>query len=159
MAPMGFLVDVQLFNFAQERLFFIAKQGAKLVGFLSAVSIYARDGWLFEDLMRSHDHPMAPSSLSSTPACRKLRCASHACLTLGMALLVAAVPRRLGWLRELTRPFYDFTGVLRSRQSLVRVRGLFLLVPTENSHTRALLNSLRDFYWRQLRGVSAFRRW
>src|SRR6185436_3198642 len=58
LAPMGFLVDVQPFVFAEERRYFVAEQGGVLVGFLAAIPVYARRGWLFEDLLRD---PRAPN--------------------------------------------------------------------------------------------------
>lgn len=51
MAPMGFLVQLDLFTYADERRFFVAE-------LLSAVPLYARDGWFFEDVLR---HPLAPN--------------------------------------------------------------------------------------------------
>jgi hypothetical protein len=72
-APMGFLVQIDPFAFADRRRFFIAEldgsagksagksvgrsAGRKIVGFLGVIPIYARDGWFFEDFLRDPDAP------------------------------------------------------------------------------------------------------
>lgn len=57
LAPMGFLVELSLFEHIDEHLYFVAEQRGELVGFLSAVPVHARRGWLFEDLLRARRAP------------------------------------------------------------------------------------------------------
>src|SRR6185437_12738652 len=63
MAPMGFLVDVQPFDFASERRYFVAERDGAVVGFLAAVPIYARRGWLLEDFLRDPHAPNGTAEL------------------------------------------------------------------------------------------------
>jgi phosphatidylglycerol lysyltransferase len=58
MAPMGFLVRLEPFGFADEHRYYAAYRDGALVGFLSLVPIYARGGFFFEDLLRD---PAAPN--------------------------------------------------------------------------------------------------
>jgi len=53
LAPMGFLVKVELFSFAAERRYFVARRSGTIVAFLGVIPIYARRGWFFEDFIRS----------------------------------------------------------------------------------------------------------
>jgi hypothetical protein len=51
MEPLDFLVAVKPFRAANEHLYFVAERGGEAVQFLSAVPIYARHGWLMEDML------------------------------------------------------------------------------------------------------------
>ncbi|MBK8173368.1 MAG: DUF2156 domain-containing protein [Sandaracinaceae bacterium] len=147
MAPMGFLVGVEPFTFANERRFYVAEQGERLVGFLSAVPIYARNGWLLEDLLRVHDAPNGTAELLIDAAMRDAASDGARLVTLGMAPLSGEIPRRLKWIRELARPLYDFGGVHAFKNKL-RPDGwepLFLLTPTRDARWPALVESLRAF--------------
>src|SRR5690606_32560487 len=52
MEPMSFLVEVEPVYASGEHLYFVAERGGDAVQFLSAVPIYARRGWLMEDMLR-----------------------------------------------------------------------------------------------------------
>jgi len=54
---MAFLVHVDPFTFLDERRYFVAERDGRPVGFLSAIPIYARPGWFFEDFLRDRDAP------------------------------------------------------------------------------------------------------
>jgi phosphatidylglycerol lysyltransferase len=110
MAPMGFLVDVQPFAFADERRYFLAEQAGRVVAFLAAVPVYARSGWLLEDLLRDPAAPNGTAELVVDTAMRALAEEGSAYVTMGLAPLAGA----RGWLRvarEWSRALYDFEGV------------------------------------------------
>ena len=58
MAPMDFLVRLELFSFTEERRCFVAELGGRVVGVAGVVPVPARAGWFIEDLVRD---PSAPN--------------------------------------------------------------------------------------------------
>ena len=118
LAPMGFLVDVQPFVFAEERRYFVAEQGGVLVGFLAAIPVYARRGWLFEDLLRDPRAPNGTAELLIDTAMRAF--AEQGChyATLGLAPLAGSVTGPLGLFRRYAASLYDFRGVYAFRAKL-----------------------------------------
>jgi lysylphosphatidylglycerol synthetase-like protein (DUF2156 family) len=111
MAPMGFLVDVQPFAFADERRYMVAEQDGRVVAFLAAVPVFARGGWFIEDLVRRPDAPNGTAELLVDATMRALAREGSHYVTLGLAPLAGSVT---GWLRvarEQTRALYDFEGL------------------------------------------------
>lgn len=118
MAPMGFLVDVQPFDFASERRCFVAEQDDRIVGLLVAVPVYVRRGWLFEDLLRAQGAPNGTSELLIDAAMRAVAREGSRYVTLGLAPLSGGVE---GWLRAFRAcgaALYDFDGVRRFKAKL-----------------------------------------
>lgn len=118
MAPMGFLVDVEPFSFAGERLYFVAEQAGRIVGFLAAVPIYGRDGWLFEDVLRDTGAPNGTTELLVNAAMRAAAGRGSRYVTLGLAPLAGPVRGWMGILREYSASLYDFRGVHAFRSRL-----------------------------------------
>jgi phosphatidylglycerol lysyltransferase len=117
LAPMGFLVDVQPFTFMDQRRYFVAERDGALVGFLAAVPIYARRGWLLEDLMRDPAAPNGTAELLIDTAMRALAAEGSRYVTLGLAPLA----RTTGWLglaRRYASLLYDFDGIQAFRRKL-----------------------------------------
>ena len=147
MPAMGFLVDVHPFAFGEERRYFVAEQGERVVGFLAAVPIYARGGWLFEDLLRDPDAPNGVTEQLVDAAMRAL--AEEGCrfATLGQVPL-AGVER--GWLkavRDRTRWLYDFEG-LRAFKAKLRPdvwEEICLAFPEGDAETLAVVDILAAF--------------
>lgn len=125
MAPMGFLVDIEPYRFAQERRYWAAEVDGRLVGFVAAVPIFARgrDGlidahadattggaWLVEDLLRAPEAPNGMNELLIDNAMRSFAKDGATFVTLGMVPL-AGVDRWLARVRDATRVFYDFAGL------------------------------------------------
>jgi lysylphosphatidylglycerol synthetase-like protein (DUF2156 family) len=111
MAPMGFLVDVQPFAFADERRYMVAEQDGRVVAFLAAVPVFARGGWFIENLVRRPDAPNGTAELLIDATMRRLAGEGSHYVTLGLAPLAGSVT---GWLRvarEQTRALYDFEGL------------------------------------------------
>ncbi len=146
MAPMGFLVDVQPFGFARERRYFVAEREGAVVGFLAAVPVYARNGWLFEDLLRSPDAPNGTAELVFDAAMRALAAEGSHYVTLGLAPLAGAS----GWLgvaKVWTRALYDFDGV-RAFKAKLRPHAwepIYLAYPEGTLANVALYDALAAF--------------
>lgn len=116
MEPMGFLVALEPFQVAREHRYLAAERDGELVGFLSAVPIYARRGWLVEDTLRS---ARAPNGTSEALLDGLMR-AVEGCemVTLGLAPLSGDIARWQRIARFVTRPLYDFRGVRAFKERL-----------------------------------------
>lgn len=122
LAPMGFLVELAPFEFVEERLYLVAEVESVVVGFLAAAPIYARDGWLVENLLRVHDAPNGTAELLVDNAMRIAADSGSRMLTLGLAPLAGPLPRRLRIARAMSTPLYDFRG-LHAFKSRLRPHG------------------------------------
>jgi phosphatidylglycerol lysyltransferase len=147
MARMGFLVDVQPFAFARERRYVVAERDGSVVAFLAAVPVYARSGWLLEDLLRDPSAPNGTAELVVDFAMRTL--AAEGCLyvTLGLAPLAGPVSGWLRLARAWSRALYDFEGV-RAFKAKLRPRGwepIYLAFSGESSGNAALRDALAAF--------------
>ena len=112
MPPMGFLVDVQPFDRAEERRFWAAERDGAIVAFLVAVPIPARSGWLIEDLLRDPEAaPSGSAELLIDAAMRGLAAEGSRHVTLGLAPLSGEVHGWLRVLRDRSSLLYDFHGV------------------------------------------------
>jgi phosphatidylglycerol lysyltransferase len=146
MAPMGFLVDVQPFGFPEERRYFVAERAGRVVAFLAAVPIYARGGWLLEDLLRDPAAPNGTTELVVDVAMRALAEEGSRYVTLGLAPLAGAS----GWLgvvKEWTRALYDFEGV-RAFKAKLRPHAwepIYLAYAQGTSANAALFDALAAF--------------
>lgn len=107
--PMGFVVGLAPFEQAERHRYLVAERGGGVVGFLSAVPIPARRGWLVEDVLRSFDAPNGTTELL-LDACMRV-VAEAEVVTLGLAPLAGPVPWWLRLARRGARPLYDFTGL------------------------------------------------
>ncbi len=147
MAAMGFLVDIQPFEFAHERRYFVAERGDELVGFLCAVPVFARGGWLFEDLLRDPHTPNGTTELIIDAAMRAVASEGSAYVTLGLAPLAGDVPTWLGRVREWTSALYDFDGIRSFKAKLAPHAWdpIFLAYPPDTSPNVALYDVLTAF--------------
>jgi phosphatidylglycerol lysyltransferase len=147
MAPMGFLVDVQPFAFPDERLYIVAEQGGRVVGFLSAVPVYARGGWFFEDLLRDPDAPNGTAELLVDAGMRAAAARGAQMVTLGLAPLAGRVPAPLRVASVVGAPLYDFRG-LHAFKSKLRPdawQPVYLAAAPRRSTWIALVDSLKAF--------------
>ena len=144
---MGFLVDVQPFHFAAERRYFVAERDGALVGFLAAVPIYARGGWLLEDFLRDPRAPNGTSELLIDAAMRALGDEGSRYVTLGLAPLAGPVRGTLRAARTLSSALYDFEG-LRAFKAKLQPHAwepIFLAHPPGSSSHVALVDALAAF--------------
>ena len=111
MPPMGFLVQVHAYEHLEERRCFVAERDGRVVGFLAAVPVYARGGWLFEDLLRDPAAPNGTGELLVEAAMRAAAAEGSRYVTLGLVPLAGPLP---AWLRVARRSgggLYDFEGL------------------------------------------------
>ena len=147
LAPMGFLVELAPFALPEERLYLVAEAAGVVVGFLAAVPIYARDGWLVENLLRVHDAPNGTAELLVDGAMRIAAESGSRMLTLGLAPLAGPLPRRLRIARAFSTPLYYFRG-LHAFKSRLRPHGweaIHVAAAPGASPWVALFDGLRAF--------------
>ncbi|WNG40661.1 DUF2156 domain-containing protein [Archangium violaceum] len=111
MAPMGFLVQLSPYAWADERRSFVAERNGEVVAFLSAVPVYARNGWFVQHLLRDKKAPNGTAELLVDAVMRAAATEGRSYLTLGLAPLAGEVA---GWLRAarlVGTPLYDFEGL------------------------------------------------
>jgi hypothetical protein len=145
MAPMGFLVAMEPFHAPEEHLYFVAEREGELVQFMSAVPVYARPGWLLEDVARS---PGAPNGTTEALLDRLMReVGEDETVTLGLAPLSGPVSRWLRVARFVSRPMFDFAALRSFRQRLrpLRWEGVWLFYSEGDHPAVHLLDCLRAF--------------
>ena len=101
MPPMGFLVQVHFHSDLGESRCFAATLEGDLVGLLSMVPVFARAGWLVENLVRSPEAPNGTAELLIDAAMRAAAADGSRYLTLGLSPLAGAVGP---WLRVAHGP-------------------------------------------------------
>jgi phosphatidylglycerol lysyltransferase len=147
MAPMGFLVRVDPFSLVAERRIFVAELAGKVVAFLAMVPVYARGGWLFEDLVADPSAPNGTSELLIDQAMRTAAEEGSRYATLGLAPLSGEVS---GWLRTAGRlgaRLYNFEG-LRAFKNKLRPshwEPIFLSYPPGQNGALTMLDVLSAF--------------
>ncbi len=147
MPPMHFLVEVApLWHLAQRRLF-VAERASEVIGVLSLAPVPARRGWLFEHLLRDPKAPNGTSELLVDVAMRALARDDVSWATLGLAPLAGTVPTWLRWTRTLSRPLFNFDGLVAFKRKLrpQRWEPIYLAFPVGQSSAVALLDGLRAF--------------
>lgn len=147
MPSMRFLVDIQLFAFAEERRYFVAERGNDVVGFLGIVPVFARAGWLFEDLIRDPRAPNGTAELLVDAAMCAVAQDGSTYATLGLAPLSGPIAPWLGHLRRWTSALYDFEGVraFKSKLSPHAWDPVLLAYARTSSPNVALYDVLRAF--------------
>ena len=126
MSVMGFMVAVQPFAYAEERRIYVAEDGdGRVVAFLGAVPVYARQGWFFEDVLRHPEAPNGTTELLIDTAMRDVAQDGAAYATLGLSPLsgLDASPGRhrlkrrfLVWCYEELGALYGFVGLRRFKE-------------------------------------------
>lgn len=145
--PMGFLVQVYPFTFPHERRFFVAELDGRMVGFLAMVPVYARGGWLLEDLLRDADAPNGTAELLIDAAMRAAAEQGSRYATLGLAPLAGQVS---GWLRAARRiggRFYNFEGLraFKARLRPHRWEPIYVAFPRGQSELLTIYDTLSAF--------------
>jgi phosphatidylglycerol lysyltransferase len=146
-APMGFLVHVDPFGFASERRYFVAERAGALVGFLSAIPIYARPGWFFEDFLRDASAPNGTVELLIDAGMRAAAAANIPYVTLGLVPLSGEISPWLRAARRWGKALYDFDG-LRAFKAKLRPRAwdpIYLSYPPGRSGFVAMFDTLTAF--------------
>jgi phosphatidylglycerol lysyltransferase len=120
------LFTVDLFQHKEKKKYFTARDAnGKLVGFLAASPIPARDGWYLEDVLRSKNAPNGTTDLLVVEVLDSLKQSGAKLATLGTALMategvagpdihVSSVLSRAVWfVSRCCSVFYNFDGVRR----------------------------------------------
>lgn len=147
MAPMGFLVQLSPYAWAEERRSFVAECNGEVVAFLSAVPVYARQGWFVQHMLRGKDTPGGTVAALVDAVMRAAAAAGCGFLTLGLVPLAGEVD---GWLRAARRlgsPFYDFEG-LRAFKARLRPHAwepVHLAWPAPQGSAPPLVDALTAF--------------
>lgn len=147
MAPMGFLVQVEPFEFPAERRMFIAEHAGAVVGLLGVIPMYARRGWFFEDFLRDPAAPNGTVELLVDAGMRAAVAAGIEHVTFGMVPLAGDVNPWLRAARRAGRALYDFDG-LRAFKAKFRPTGwdrIFLAHPPGESSVLAVVDTLTAF--------------
>jgi phosphatidylglycerol lysyltransferase len=145
-APMGFLVHVDPFSFPDERRYFVAERAGVVVGFLSAIPIYARPGWFFEDFLREPSAPNGTVELLVDAGMRAAAAAQIPYVTLGLVPLSGEVSPWLRAARRWGKSLYDFDG-LRAFKAKLKPRAwdpIFLSYPRGHGFV-AMFDTLTAF--------------
>jgi phosphatidylglycerol lysyltransferase len=147
MAPMGFLVQLHLFAFPEERRCFVAEREGRLVAFLNAVPVYGRGGWFLEDLLRAPDAPNGSAELLVDAAMREAAAEGAPYLTLGLVPLAGALGAPLRLARWLGAALYDFEGLRAFKAKLRPQRWdpIYLCYPARPGAAVALYDALAAF--------------
>jgi phosphatidylglycerol lysyltransferase len=112
--PMGFLVQVNPLTLLEDHRVHLAERDGQLVGFLSASPIFARPGWLLENIIRGGEAPNGTTELLVDHAMRDAAEGpegTSAMVTLGLAPLAGQVVPALRWARSAGSVLFDFEGL------------------------------------------------
>jgi len=119
--PLGFLLTLAPFERPEDRRYFVARDPAgRIVAFLSAVPIYARDGWYFQDFVRHPDAPNGVNELLFHEAMVAMQASGVRLVTLGAAPLAGLEkeePQR-PWIHRVLRFAYEHLDTFYHFQSL-----------------------------------------
>lgn len=147
LAPLDFLVRLELFEHAEERQSFVAERGEEILGFAGLVPVPARHGWFLEDLIRDPAAQSGTSELLVDAAMREAARGGAPWFTLGLAPLSGAVPAPLRLARSAGGMLYDFRG-LRAFKAKLRPSAwtpIYLGFPREQGPVRSLFDGLAAF--------------
>ncbi|MGH9885022.1 MAG: phosphatidylglycerol lysyltransferase domain-containing protein, partial [bacterium] len=146
-APMGFLVHVDPFSFPAERRHFVAERDGSVVGFLSAIPIYARPGWFFEDFLREPSAPNGTVELLIDAGMRAAAAENVPYVTLGLVPLSGEIGPWLRAARRWGKSLYDFDG-LRAFKAKLKPRAwdpIYLAYPSGRTGFVAMFDTLTAF--------------
>lgn len=147
MPAMHFLVEVAPLSMLLHRRLFVAQRRGDAVGLLSVAPVPARNGWLFEHLLRDPSAPNGTSESLVDAAMRALAAENVSWVTLGLAPLAGEVAPWLERVRSASRPLFNFNGLASFKRKL-RPQAwspIYLAHPSGSSSFAALLDGLRAF--------------
>lgn len=147
MAAMQFLVTVDLTSAGRERRYLLAWHHGELAALLSLAPVPARNGWLFEHVLRDPDAPNGTLELLVDHMMRQLAAAGVPWATLGLAPLHGEVAPWLQRVRRWSTPLFNFEGLAAFKRKLrpSHWEPIYLAWPVSVNGMRALLDGLRAF--------------
>jgi phosphatidylglycerol lysyltransferase len=147
MAPMGFLVQVSPYAFAEERRAFVGELNGEVVCFLSAAPVFAREGWLLQHVIRDPRAPNGSAELMVDAAMRAALEEGRRYVTLGLAPLSGEVAPWLRAARLWGAALFDFEG-LRAFKAKLRPHAwapIHLAWPARTGNLWPVYDALRAF--------------
>ena len=151
MAPMGVLVQVDPLTLLEEHRVHLAEQDGRLVAFLTAAPIFARPGWLLQNLIRSPEAPNGTTELLVDHAMRDaesgVESETSPMVTLGLAPLAGQVVPALRLARSAGSVLFDFEGLraFKARLRPTRWSPIHLVYPPGQAAVRTVLDVLEAF--------------
>jgi phosphatidylglycerol lysyltransferase len=147
MPAMHFLVELEPFVERASRRLYVAERDGSVVAMLSLAPVSARNGWLFEHLLRDPAAPNGSAELLVDFAMRELSAERVMWATLGLAPLSGPVSGWLRLARALTRPLFNFAGLSAFKRKLRpdSWEPIYLAYPRERSSVTAMMDGLRAF--------------
>lgn len=119
--PMHFLVAANVLEAEDDHQVLVARRDAAVIGYLVAVPIPQRNGWLIEQIVRGHAAPNGTAELLIDAAMRTFAASGATYVTLGLAPLSSHAPNDappplllralLAWMRAHGRSYYNFAGL------------------------------------------------
>ncbi|MDB4991656.1 MAG: hypothetical protein JWN04_6834 [Myxococcaceae bacterium] len=155
MAPMGFLVRLNLYDQANERRYFVAEHDGESVAVMIAMPVYAQHGWLLETCIRCPSAPSGAMELVFDFAMRSFAAERSLYVSYGLCPLTGTSSWLHRLVRESSRALYDFDGLrqFKSKFKPARWQPVYLTYPRTELPARALLDVLGAFC---PRGILAF---
>lgn len=147
MAPMGFLVQLSPYEYAEERRAFVGELNGEVVCFLSAVPVFAREGWLLQHVVRDPRAPNGSAELMVDAAMRAAVSEGRGYVTLGLAPLSGELEPWLRAARFWGSALFDFEG-LRAFKAKLRPHAwdqIHLAWPSGTSTLWPVYDALRAF--------------
>ncbi|MFL5346520.1 MAG: phosphatidylglycerol lysyltransferase domain-containing protein [Hyalangium sp.] len=147
MAPMGFLVQLSPYEYAEERRAFVGELNGEVVCFLSAVPVFAREGWLLQHVVRDPRAPNGSAELMVDAAMRAAASEGRRYVTLGLAPLSGELEPWLRAARFWGSALFDFEG-LRAFKAKLRPHAwdpIHLAWPSRTSTLWPVYGALRAF--------------
>jgi phosphatidylglycerol lysyltransferase len=147
LAPMAFLVSIDLEAQLSQRRVYVAVQDHQLAGLLAMAPVPARGGWLLEHLLRDPDAPNGTAELLVDHCMQSLAAEGVQWATLGLAPLHGPVEGWLRRVRQWSKPLFNFEGLAAFKRKLRpdRWEPIYLAWPRGVWGWRALLDGLRAF--------------
>jgi len=147
MAAMQFVVDVDPLGHASTRRLFAAMQGTRMVALLSMAPVPARNGWLFEHLLRDPEAPNGTAELLVDAGMQALAADEVTWATLGLAPLKGPIRGWLRVVRALSRPLFNFAGLAAFKRKLgpERWEPIYLVYPQAQGSVWSVIDVLRAF--------------
>lgn len=147
MAPMQFLVQLDLFGHAQDRRCFVAEIEGALVGFADCIPVPARNGWFVEDLLRDPTAPNGTGELLVDAVMAWAAESGATWVTLGLAPLAGEVSGPLKLARKASALLYNFDGVRVYKAKLrpSEWTPIYLAHPPSQSGAVSIVDSLAAF--------------
>lgn len=118
MAAMAFLVSVDLVSASAERRYLLAWHHGELAALLVLAPVPARNGWVFEHVLRDPDAPNGTLELLVDHMMRQLADEQVAWATLGLAPLHGEVAPWLRHVRRWSTPLFNFEGLAAFKRKL-----------------------------------------